>query len=254
VSEETPTGDATQPPAAPPEPAPEATAPAPPPAATEPEPTEPTPEATASAPAPAAAAAPVAVAAPAEPQKTSKSVAVPMWLLVSIAALIGAVVMFGVGYAVGESGNDDSNTAIGTPFPGSNPFDDQRGNGGGGPQQAPSRPNPPNQQTPNQGGNGNQQAPNQQGSGAFLGVATQPTDGGLEVTQVVSGSAAADAGIQVGDVITSFDGTRVSTSAQLAIAVGNLDPGDDARITYTRDGQTRTVTAELGTRPSTNRN
>jgi membrane-associated protease RseP (regulator of RpoE activity) len=192
-----------------------------------------------------------------------------MWLLVGIAALIGAVAMFAVGYAVGDSGNDDDrSTSIEVPFPGNNPFDDQ---GRGGNQQTPTRPNLPNQQTPNQGGNGNpqtpnqqtpnqqtpnqqtpnQQTPNQQTSGAFLGVATQPTDGGLEVTQVVAGSAAADAGIQVGDVITSFDGTRVSTSAQLAIAVGNLDPGDSARITSTRNGQTRTVTVELGSRSAT---
>ncbi|MFA5884982.1 MAG: PDZ domain-containing protein, partial [Acidimicrobiia bacterium] len=91
-------------------------------------------------------------------------------------------------------------------------------------------------------------------STAFLGVATQQTDSGLEVTQVVSGSAADDGGIEVGDVITSFDGTRVTTPAQLASAVGNLSPGDTARVTITRNGETRTITVELGSRGAANSN
>jgi membrane-associated protease RseP (regulator of RpoE activity) len=179
-------------------------------------------------------------------------VAVPKWVLATVAAVVGAAVMFGIGYAVGDgSSSNDSTTAIGAPF------------NGNGNQQAPNLPGPGNgnQQTPtfpgNGNGNGNEQtprSPNQSVSGAFLGVATQQTTDGLEVVQVVSGSAADDAGLEVGDVIVGFDGNDVTTPAQLANAVGNLDPGDEAEIRYVRDDNTRTVTVELGSRSTTNSN
>ncbi len=79
-------------------------------------------------------------------------------------------------------------------------------------------------------------------------MATQQVSDGLEVTQVVSGSAADDAGIETGDVIVEFDGDQVTTPAQLASAVSNAEPGDEVEVTYERDGQSRTVTVELGSR------
>ena len=85
-----------------------------------------------------------------------------------------------------------------------------------------------------------------------MGIATQQTNNGLEVTEVVGSSAAEKAGIATGDVITEFDGDAVTTSAQLANTVAQHEVGDRVEVTFTRDGQTRTVTVTLGTRTTSN--
>lgn len=182
----------------------------------------------------------------------SGHVAVPKWLLVALAALVGAALMFGVGYAVGDGTNDDHG-AGGAPYgndmprgPSGNnlprhPFGNPDDQGG---RQTPGAPGSLGDNS--QGGSGTQSRPAT--SGAFLGVATQQTAGGVEVTQVVSGSAASDAGLEVGDIITEFDGNAVTTPAQLANAVRNADPGDSVRVTYERNGQSRTVDVTLGSR------
>ena len=207
--------------------------------------------------APAAAADPTPPVAPVAPAKSGSHVAVPKWVLVTVAGVVGAAAMFGIGYAVGDrAGGDDDSAAVSTPFsPDGNGSGRQLpsfpgGNQGGSPQ-APGFPGGNQGGTGNRGG-GNQQTPST--SGAFLGVATEQTADGLEVVQVVSGSAAEDAGLEVGDVIVEFDGNEVTTPAQLANYVSNLDPGDEVEITYLRDGDTETTTAELGSRSATNSN
>jgi membrane-associated protease RseP (regulator of RpoE activity) len=240
VSDETtPTPETPEAPTpAAPTPAPEATAapdaPVPPPPVAE-SPTEP------------AAAGPAAAT-----ERTGNYVAVPRWLLVTVAAVVAAALMFGIGYTVGDRVGDDDDDRAST----SMPYDDDdmprfpgQGQGNQTMPQVPGRGqgNPTTPQLPGQGQGG---TPSR--TGAFLGVATQPVTGGLGITQVVANSAAADAGLQVGDVIVSFDGTAVSTPAQLAAAVASLRPGDEVRVAYTRNDANRTVTVELGTRPTTN--
>jgi putative serine protease PepD len=85
---------------------------------------------------------------------------------------------------------------------------------------------------------------------AYLGVKLGPGGKGPKVTEVVSGGAAAKAGLQVGDVITSFAGKRVASIDSLRFAVDAKHPGDDVSVTFLRDGKSRTVTVTLGTRPS----
>ena len=88
---------------------------------------------------------------------------------------------------------------------------------------------------------------------AYLGVAvTAPTGGtaGAQLAEVRSGSPAADAGLHVGDVITSVDGKAVSTPAQLQTAIDAKQPGARVIVDYVRDGTHRSVTLTLGTRPS----
>jgi putative serine protease PepD len=82
-----------------------------------------------------------------------------------------------------------------------------------------------------------------------LGVSTtEPTSGrgGALVGQVASGSAAEAAGIEVGDLITSIDGTPVTGSSKLQALVLRHAPGDRVGIELVRDGQTKTVVATLG--------
>jgi putative serine protease PepD len=89
---------------------------------------------------------------------------------------------------------------------------------------------------------------------AMLGVATQPTQAGtgVEIAQVDSGSAAAKAGLQQGDVITSVDGTATDDPDTLGGVIADHKPGDQVKVTYTRDGASHDVTVTLGSRPSGN--
>jgi C-terminal processing protease CtpA/Prc len=84
----------------------------------------------------------------------------------------------------------------------------------------------------------------------FLGVSLQDGTDGVTVAEVVDGSAAATAGIKVGDMITAIDGTKVTTAAEAASAVATHKVGDSVTIDLTRDGSTMTVTATLGTQPA----
>ena len=56
--------------------------------------------------------------------------------------------------------------------------------------------------------------------------------------------------MKTGDVVTSFDGTAITTSEELASAIGAHNPGDSVSVTYTRDGSSHTVTVTLASRPS----
>jgi putative serine protease PepD len=85
---------------------------------------------------------------------------------------------------------------------------------------------------------------------ALLGVSTQPADHGVEVVDVSAGSAADDAGLQVGDVITKVDDQAVATPDDLATAIGAHQPGDEVTVHFTRDGAAKTATATLGARPT----
>ncbi len=93
-----------------------------------------------------------------------------------------------------------------------------------------------------------------------LGVAE-----GVEVTKVVSGTPADDAGLRAstgqklvdgqqyptgGDVIVAFDGKSITSEAQLQTLVDSKRPGDKVTVTYVRGGKTKTATVTLDTRPS----
>jgi len=83
----------------------------------------------------------------------------------------------------------------------------------------------------------------------FLGVSLEDADGGAIVAVVVEGSAAANAGLQAGDVITAVNGTSVTNVADTASAIGALSVGDDVTLDITRGSDTMTVTATLGEQP-----
>jgi putative serine protease PepD len=73
-----------------------------------------------------------------------------------------------------------------------------------------------------------------------------PTRGAV-VLQVVAGSPADAAGLQQGDVITSFQGQPVTSADQLATAIQADKPGQKVRIGLYRGSDRLTVTATLGT-------
>jgi putative serine protease PepD len=89
---------------------------------------------------------------------------------------------------------------------------------------------------------------------AFLGVSAQTAAGsdnseigtGAEIASVQSGSAAADAGLQQGDVITAVGDRPVTSSTELTAAVRSYAPGDKVDLTVRRGDQTSTVEVTLG--------
>jgi putative serine protease PepD len=88
---------------------------------------------------------------------------------------------------------------------------------------------------------------------AYLGVAvTQPSGdtAGAQVAEVRSGSPANDAGLRVGDVITSVDGAKITTAQDLQTAIDAKRPGDKVILDYIRNGTGHSATVSLGTRPS----
>ena len=70
---------------------------------------------------------------------------------------------------------------------------------------------------------------------------------GALVTDVPEGPAA-DAGMEAGDVILSFDGQDVADTRELLRRVGNTEVGKAVRIVIFRDGATQTLRVTLGRR------
>jgi len=103
------------------------------------------------------------------------------------------------------------------------------------------------------------------GATAFLGVQTSSagigsdgsgfggssTSSGAIIAGVVSGSAAAQAGLVAGDQITSVAGQTVTSSSDIQSVLGSHHPGDKISISWTdQSGQSQTATVVLGAGPA----
>ncbi len=81
---------------------------------------------------------------------------------------------------------------------------------------------------------------------AFLGIYPESNEnGGVLVTDIVAGSGAAAAGLKSGDVITGIDGETLRAHGDLSRVLATHVPGDAINITYLRNGETLSTTAEL---------
>jgi Tol biopolymer transport system component len=69
---------------------------------------------------------------------------------------------------------------------------------------------------------------------------------GLVLSDVVPNGAAARAGLKAGDRIIQIDTHEVANAADLMFVLGMAQPGQQAKITYVRDGKTHTATATYG--------
>jgi putative serine protease PepD len=77
------------------------------------------------------------------------------------------------------------------------------------------------------------------------GSATTSKTVGAEIHSVVAGEAAANAGLQAGDVVTNFNGIPITGSTDLTAQVRALKAGSKASITYVRGGRTVKTTVTL---------
>lgn len=96
---------------------------------------------------------------------------------------------------------------------------------------------------------------------AFMGVGLQQVtsgfrnqtnyrgDGGVAVTQVISGSPADSAGIEPGDVILKLNGKAYNDSSALSGAIGKLRPGDRVSVEFWSSGTKRMAQVTLGAKP-----
>ena len=101
------------------------------------------------------------------------------------------------------------------------------------------------------------------GRTAFLGIETSPAGAsslggsggfggsGVTIGGVVSGSAAAQAGLAAGDQITSVAGHTVTSSSDIGSVLGHYHPGNKISISWTdQSGQSHTATVVLGAGPA----
>ena len=85
----------------------------------------------------------------------------------------------------------------------------------------------------------------------FLGVAPAAADdtaAGVQLGEITENSAAAAAGLEVGDRVLSIDGAPVSGFAELAGLVQSRFPGESLTVVIDRDGQRMTLSVTLAAR------
>jgi S1-C subfamily serine protease len=93
------------------------------------------------------------------------------------------------------------------------------------------------------------------GPAGYLGISTNNTSssrsGGLVITSVTSGGPAAKAGIQAGDILVSFNGTKITATTNAADIIRETEPGQKVKVTWTSSetGETRTATVTMGSSP-----
>ncbi|MBC8113067.1 MAG: PDZ domain-containing protein [Candidatus Saccharimonas sp.] len=83
---------------------------------------------------------------------------------------------------------------------------------------------------------------------ACLGVkpSRELGEGGLSIGEVVPGSAADQAGLQSEDIILEFDSVSIPKFDTLVEQIGKHQPGDKIHVLFSRNGEKKTTTVELG--------
>lgn len=68
---------------------------------------------------------------------------------------------------------------------------------------------------------------------------------GVVISQVIEDTAAEDAGLKAGDVVTSINGAPVKSASAMRNMVGLLRVGEEMSITIIREGKKKTITAVI---------
>jgi putative serine protease PepD len=77
-------------------------------------------------------------------------------------------------------------------------------------------------------------------------VSNNESEDGVQLSGVDVSGPAADAGLQVGDVVTSIDGQRVGTMQELIVNIRTRRPGERVTLGYRRGGVDRQAVVILG--------
>ena len=72
--------------------------------------------------------------------------------------------------------------------------------------------------------------------------------GGLYINEVVENSAASEAGLRKGDIITAIDGVKTDDASVLVEKIAQRRPGDKVTISYDRNGSSKKVDVVLKNR------
>jgi S1-C subfamily serine protease len=83
----------------------------------------------------------------------------------------------------------------------------------------------------------------------YLGIQGEASADGQTVVEVVEDGPSDEAGIEVGDVITAFDGQEITRQNSLLDLLFEREPGDVVTVTVDRDGETASFEVTLGERP-----
>ncbi|MBS44264.1 MAG: hypothetical protein CMH83_14095 [Nocardioides sp.] len=75
----------------------------------------------------------------------------------------------------------------------------------------------------------------------------QSTDGAT-IAEIDEGTPAADAGLEVGDVVVEVDGERVTDGISLIVSIRSHQPGEVVEFVYRRAGQEQTTDIQLGSK------
>ena len=89
--------------------------------------------------------------------------------------------------------------------------------------------------------------------GGYIGGSggSSTSGSGVAISGVVSGSAAAQAGLAAGDQITSVAGHTVTSASEIQSVLGNYHPGNKISISWTdQSGQSHTATVTLSAGPA----
>jgi serine protease Do len=88
-------------------------------------------------------------------------------------------------------------------------------------------------------------------SSGYLGIGLEDAgkDQGVKVAQVMPGTAAAKANLQVGDIITAVGERPIKDSETLIKTLQKFKPGDKITLKILRDEESKKVEVELGLRP-----
>jgi putative serine protease PepD len=99
-----------------------------------------------------------------------------------------------------------------------------------------------------------------QAHNAYVGVSLDPSvEGGAGIAKsastnsappIASGSPAAKAGLQAGDIITAVNGQKVTSVNTFVATIANYAPGDTVTLTINRGGSTKSIKLTLGAQPA----
>lgn len=87
------------------------------------------------------------------------------------------------------------------------------------------------------------------GERPYLGVRYIMRPRGAEIMEVIPGSPAEKAGLQVGDLVREVNGRRVSSAHPLAELLSSYRPGDRVTLTVERAGEELEIEVVLGRQP-----